>query len=203
MKLRLCVIIGIMALLVGCTSKDSAGPTDAEQANEVQTSEFQEKPGNIEIMELTLEAVVEAVDYDTRQLTLKDAQGNSVTIEVDEQVQNLPQVEVGDTLEIQYIETVAMQAFAADEAEPGAAAVVAGARAEAGEKPGAVAVAETAVVVTIEAIDKETQAVTLKNKEGESWTVKARNPENLEKVVVGDKVLIVHTQAIGIGIIEK
>lgn len=203
MKLRLFVIIGIMALLVGCSSKDSAGPGDAEKTSEVQTSQAQEKPGKVEFVELTLEAVVEAVDHDARKLTLKDADGNSVTIDVDEQVQNLPQVEVGDILEIQYIETVAMQVFAADQAEPSTGAVVAGARAEAGDKPAGMAVAETSVVVTIEAIDKQTQAVTLKNSDGKTWTVKARDPENLEKVVVGDKVLIVHTQAIGISITEK
>jgi hypothetical protein len=162
-----------------------------------------EKPEIVEGIITTVEATVEAVDQKTRKVTLKDSEGKSVTIEVGEEVKNLPQVEVGDLVTVEYLETVAIKVFAEGEIEPGAAAGAAVASAEAGQKPAGVAMEEVVVVTTIEAIDKEKQLVTLKTAEGESKTVKARNPENLEKVQVGDQVMITYTTAMGISVTEK
>ncbi len=191
MKLKL-VLAVIVSLVISC-SMGIAGQSETEE----------KKPGNIEVIEITLEAVVEAVDHDARKVTLKDANGKTVTIDVKNQVENLSQVEVGDVLEVKYIESVAIQVFAADQAETGTDTIAAGKSAKPGEKPAAVAIKETTVIVTLEAIDKENQAVTLKDSQGESKTFKVKNPENLEKVVIGDKVMIMHTQAIGVSVTEK
>ena len=126
-----------------------------------------------------------------------------MTIEVGEEVKNLPQVEVGDLVTVEYLETVAIKVFAEGEVEPGATAAAAVASAEAGQKPAGVAMEEVVVVTTVEAIDKEQHLVTLKSAEGKSKTVKARNPENLENVQVGDKVMITYTTAMGISVTEK
>jgi hypothetical protein len=56
------------------------------------------------------------------------------------------------------------------------------------------------VVATIEAINKEKETVTLKGPEGKMKTVKVRNPANLEKVAVGDRVMITLTQAVAIDV---
>jgi hypothetical protein len=42
--------------------------------------------------------------------------------------------------------------------------------------------------------------VTFKGPEGNSHTVKAQDPKNLEKVKVGDKVEITYTEALGISV---
>lgn len=162
-----------------------------------------EKPEIIEGIMTTVEATVEAVDQKTRKVTLKDSAGKSVTIEVGEEVKNLPQVEVGDLVTVEYLETVAIKVFAEGEIEAGAAATAAVASAEAGQKPAGVVMEEVVVVTTIEAIDKEQDLVTLKSAEGKSKTVKVRNPENLEKVQVGDKVMITYTTAMAISVTEK
>ncbi len=192
MKFKI-LMAGIVALVISCSSMGIAGQSGTEQ----------KKPGKIEVVEITLEAMVEAVDHDARKVTLKDANGKTVTIDVKNQVENLSQVDVGDVVEIKYIESVAIQVFAADQVETGVNTIAAAKGAESGEKPAVVAMKETTVVVTIEAIDKEHQAVTLKDSQGESKTVKVRNPENLEKVVIGDKVMIMHIQAIGVSVTEK
>jgi len=192
MKFKLVMAV-IISLVISCSAMSFAGQSGTEQ----------KKPGNIEVVEITLEAIVEAVDHDARKVTLKDANGKTIIIDVKHQVENLPQVEVGDVVEVKYIESVAIQVFAADQVETGANTIAAAKGAESGEKPAAVAIKETTVVVTIEAIDAEHQAVTLKDSQGESKTVKVRNPENLKKVVIGDKVMIMHTQAIGVSVTEK
>lgn len=162
-----------------------------------------EKPGMIQAVVTKFEATVEAVDHDNRKVTLKGPEGKTITIDVQEDVKNLPQVEVGDLVTIEYIEAVSIQVFAEGEVEAGATAVAATASAEAGQKPSGVQVEEVTVVATIEAIDKEQELVTLKGAEGRTKTVKPNNPENLEKVVVGDKVMITYTGILGIEVTEK
>ena len=192
MKYKL-LIIGIIAFTM------SFSPLYASD----QDTSACEKPKIEKVVATTIEATVEAVDHEKRMLTLKGPEGKSVTIEAGEQVKNLSQVEVGDLLTIEYIEAVSVQVFAPGEVKPGAVAVVAAGRAKLGQKPAGVAVKEVVVVTTIEAIDKENQLVTLKGASGESKTVKARNPENLEKVQVGDKVMITYTEAIAINMTKK
>lgn len=162
-----------------------------------------EKPGIQEAVATRIEATVEAIDQEKRKVTLKGPDGNSVQIDVDEQVKNLPQVEVGDRVVVEYIEAVSIQVFAQGEVEPGTTAVAAAESAKPGEKPAGVAMEAISIVATIEAIDKKEQAVTLKTAEGESKTVRARNPDNLDKVEVGDKVMITYTEAIGVRVTEK
>ncbi len=161
------------------------------------------KPGRLEASITNLDATVEAIDHEKRQVTLKGPKGNTVTIDVDEDVKNLPQVEVGDMVTVQYLESVAIQVYAADEVKAGKVSAAAVATAKPGEKPAAIAIEETIVVMTIEAIDLENELVTLKNAKGEAKTVKPQEPENLKKVEVGDKVMITYTEAMGIAVTEK
>lgn len=167
-----------------------------------QDSAVEEKPGLLEAVVTTLEAKVEKVDQENRKVTLKGPEGKTVTIDVAEDVKNLPQVEVGDLVTVKYIEAVTMKVLSPEDAEVGLTAVADEKSAKLGEKPAGVVVEEVTLVVTIEAIDKEQQLVTLKGAEGNTKTVKARNPENLEKVKVGDKVRIIYTRALGISVTE-
>ena len=100
----------------------------------------------------TLEATVTAINHDTREVTLQDAAGESVTIIADDEVRNLAQVEVDDKVMIEYLESVSIQVLG-PEAEVGAEVVEGMARAEPGEKPAGAAVSEMTIVVEIEAIE--------------------------------------------------
>ena len=149
-----------------------------------------------------MEATVTAINQETREVTLKNAAGEEVTIIADDEVRNLAQVEVGDILTIEYLEGVMIEVVD-PKTELGSSEVSAAARAAPGEKPAGAAATETSVVVVIEAIDLEDETVTLKNAEGVSKTVVARNPENLKKVSVGDKVMITFTEAVAMTVTEK
>ena len=193
MNMRQCLlIISFIAFVV------SFSPVYASSQGSAET----DKPGVVEAIVTTLEATVVSVDYENRKVTLKGPEGKTLIIDVEERVKNLPQVEVGDLVTVEYIEAVSIQVFAEGEVEPGAIAVAAVASAEPGQKPAGVQMEEITVVATVEAIDKDQQLVTLKSAEGESKTVKARNPNNLEKVKVGDKVMISYTTVLGISVTE-
>jgi hypothetical protein len=191
MKSNLLVIL-FVTLILSYTSAFASG-----QENVVNG-----KPGVIEAVVMKLQATVETIDHENRKVTLKGPEGKTVTIDVEERVKNLSQVEVGDMVTIEYVEAVSIQVFAEGEIEPGSNAVAAEVSAELGQKPAGVEIEGITVVATIEAIDKDQQLVTLKGAAGNSKTVKARNPENLEKVNVGDKVMITYTTVLGISVTE-
>jgi Cu/Ag efflux protein CusF len=86
------------------------------------------------------------------------------------------------------------------DAVPGASVAATADRAELGEKPGATGARVTTVTATIAGIDKSAGTVTLKGPEGNLTTIKARDPQNLNRVSVGDLVQITYTEALGISV---
>jgi hypothetical protein len=159
-----------------------------------------DKPSIMESNTTTLTAMVEAVDVENRMVTLKGPEGKSVTLNVGEEVKNLAQVEVGDQVKVEYFEAIAVQVLSADSVAPGASAGQVAATAEPGRKPAGAVLNEVTVTTTIEAIDKAAQTVTLKGPEGNLQTVRVRNPNNLEKVEIGDQVIITYTESLAVAV---
>jgi hypothetical protein len=162
-----------------------------------------EKPAVAEAALLSVEASVAAIDHDTREVTLETDDGESVTVTVGPEARNLDQVEVGDRVEVQYYQAVAVEVLAPSDIQPSAGMVSRMERAPEGEKPGAMLLEETTVTAIIDAIDRNKEQVTLTGPGGETKTVKVRNPANLEKVAVGDQVRITYTKGFAVDVREK
>ena len=195
------VLLVVVIAITGCNKADK---TPQSQTTPAATATApQEKPAIKNEALLTLDATVTAINQETREVTLQDSEGESITFIAGDEVRNLAQVEVGDKLKVEYLQTIEIKVLSPEEAEVGAQQVVTGGRAEPGEKPAGAAISETTVVAVIEAINKENQTVTLKGPEGNSRTVKVRKPESLEKVAVGDKVMITYTEAMAVKVTEK
>ena len=120
-----------------------------------------EKPGAMAGELISLTATVEAIDLEKRLVTLKGPEGNTVTLEVGEQARNLSQVKVGDQVQADYYESVALYAQKPDGSLPAAAEMAAVERAPAGEKPGIAAVDSRIITATVESIDLEKRTVAL------------------------------------------
>jgi Cu/Ag efflux protein CusF len=160
-----------------------------------------EKPGAVVGELISLTATVEAIDLEKRLVTLKGPEGNTVTLEVGEQARNLSQVKVGDQVQADYYESVALYAQKPDGSLPAAAEMAAVERAPAGEKPGIAAVDSRMITATVESIDLEMRTVALKGPEGNTLNLKLddRTP-NLENLKAGDQVVARFTQAIAISV---
>jgi len=167
---------------------------------EKKTAKEGEKPAIEESTLVTVTATVEAIDQKTRMVTLKGPQGNSVTFKAGEQIKNLSQVKVGDSVLAKYYESVAVEVKKPGEAKPGVTTQEAVTRAKPGETPKGLAVSQVTVTTTITAIDKKKPSVTLKGADGKTTTVKVRNPKNLENVKVGDQVVITYTEALALSL---
>jgi hypothetical protein len=188
------VLSGVFAVV--CALAFAISATGAEK----KAAKAGEKPTIEESTLVTVTATVEAIDQKTRMVTLKGPQGNMVTFKAGEQIKNLAQVKVGDTVLAKYYESVVVEVRKPGEAKPGVTTQEAVTRAKPGETPKGLAVSQMTVTTTIAAIDKKAPSVTLKGADGKSTTVKVRNPKNLENVKVGDQVVITYTEALALSL---
>jgi hypothetical protein len=113
-------------------------------------------------------------------------------------VVNLPQVRVGDKVAVDYYESFAVRMAKPGEVRDEVKGMVG--LAKPGEKPGYVEAAETTVTAAILDIDKTRETVALKGPDGDVVAVKVANPANLDKVKVGDTIVITYTEALAIAV---
>jgi Cu/Ag efflux protein CusF len=177
-------------LLLGC------GQTEQPD----QTAETQgAKPTVERSSEVTLSAVVEAIDYEARTFTLTDESGNTQSF----QVRN-PDVPLQDLKEGDNVTMTIYEEELAFVTEPGA-------ELPSDEELRAVGTTEGNVTVinvkqmtsTVRAIDVENRMVTLESEGIPEFTVPVQDDvENLENVRVGDQVLTFITQVVSVTINE-
>ena len=180
-----------------------AAALGADRAPARTTAQAQPKDGGAPAVArartVTIHATVSAVDKDKQTVTLKGPKGNSVTIQVRDP-KKLEAISVGDPVIAKYYESLAFEVKKAGSATPGATTQESVATSKPGETPAGMVGRQITVTATITAIDKKAQTVTIKGPEGNTETVKARNPKNLDKVKVGDLVEITYTQALALSI---
>lgn len=178
----------IAVLAAGCAQKPPPGPPPS---------------GVLKEGVVTATATVKKINQKTREVTLALPDGSTTTIHAGPEVRNLPQVKVGDQVTVTYIGQLSYQVIrkGQDAATPGVTIAQDAVRAEPGERPGAAAGRVVTVTTTIKAIDKKAGTVTLAGLDGgEDVVVQARNPDNLNRVAVGDSVEITMTEAVGIDV---
>ena len=150
-------------------------------------------------------ATVQAVDQSTRMVTLKWPKGNVITFKAGDEVRNLAQVQVGDEVKFSYKESLAVRVLKEGEAFPAAGDSPVMYRARPGDEPAGAIGTKTTVNATITAIDKAEKTASLKLGDGKSVTVTPRDPKNLDKVKVGDRLVITYTElyAVKVEKVEK
>jgi len=147
---------------------------------------------------MTISAVVEAIDHETRVVTVRKPDGEALTFTASDEARNLDQVTVGDVLIAEYTESVSIKVMANDGMEANAAGASAMARTKKGEMPGFAAMDAAVVTATVEEINLEMNTFKLKGPDGTVNEYVARNPENLKRAAVGDLVVMTVTESVAI-----
>jgi Cu/Ag efflux protein CusF len=150
------------------------------------------------VVEMT--ATVQAVDLENRLVTLRGPEGKVVKVHADQGVRNLAKIRLGDQVKARYYESLAIEVKKPGEITPSEGSAQFSSRAKPGERPGGTETNVVTLVADIEAIDMKNQTVTLKWLNGDTETVKVQDPKNLEKVRVGDQVVITYTEAVAISV---
>ena len=181
------VVLGLMMLcLVACSKK---APQSSDQPAEPLVSSSE--------VESTV-AKVEAVDLKARKVTLSSLQGDLFIIHVGKEAVNLPQVKKGDMVDISYGRELKVWMAEPGEVVNEQSTVVV--RAKPGSKPQGMGVTETNVTAKILALDKTNELAKLELANGKVVTVKVQNPENLNKVKVGDTLGISYLEVVDIAV---
>ena len=161
-----------------------------------------DKPSFSASQSTTITARVEAINHETREVTLLGPEGNGVTFIASEEARNLDQVAVGDIVNAEYVESLSIEVVANRGMEPDEGDLAAMARSKKGEMPGLAAVDMQIVTATVEDIDLEKNTFKLKGPDGAVNEYVARNPDNLKRAAVGDLVVITVTESMAISVTE-
>ena len=167
-------------------------------ASPVWSAESNDKPSFSASQSVTVTAVVEAINHETREVTLRRKDDTTVSFVASEDARNLDQVKVGDIVVAKYIESVDIKVVTVENAKAEAAAGVVAARTKKGEMPGIAEVETVVITATVEEINISANTFKLKGPKGNIKEYTAANPENLKKAAVGDLVIITITKAIAL-----
>jgi hypothetical protein len=186
MNLKLKLIFLITALIVSLSLQagDEAAAT--------------EKPSFSATRTMQVTTVVDAVDREARTVTLKGPEGNTHTIKAREDSNNIDQIEVGDTVNAEFVQHMSIEVFANDGMEPGTGTMAATAINKEGDTPAGMEMVTTVTTATVQEINIEANTFKLKWPGGEIKEYEAQDPENLKKADVGDLVVTTYTEAVAL-----
>lgn len=162
-----------------------------------------EKPSFFASQSMTITATVEAINHETREVTLRRPDDTTVTFTASEEARNLKQVAVGDTVTAEYVESVSIVVMENEGMEAGTGELAALARTEEGSMPGVAAMDTQIVTATVEEINIEANTFKLKGPDGTINEYVAQNPDNLKRAEVGDLVVMTLTEAMAITVQQQ
>jgi hypothetical protein len=187
------------ALLLACTTAPS---NDVLASKNRSSSVFVEGvPGGAYSEIDTITATVTAIDYKTRSVTLKDAQGNKRTMIAAADVSNLEQVKVGDQVKIvAALETLMYLPERGQTAEDGAAAMVIDAK---GSNAGVLRTETEQLTAVVTAVNIATHQVTLQFADNSSRTLSVRKDVAISAADIGRQVMIKITHAMAVTVEKR
>ncbi len=159
-----------------------------------------DKPSFFAKQSIKVTATVEAIDHETREVTLRRAQGDTITFTASDEARNLNMVRVGDIVNAEYEEILSIEVVANDGTEPEKLELAGMTRTEEGQMPGLAAFDAQRVIATVEEINLEANTFKLKGPDGTVNEYVARNPDNLRRAAVGDLVIITVSEAVAISV---
>jgi Cu/Ag efflux protein CusF len=138
--------------------------------------------------------VVEAIEAQSRSVTIRKADGTVVTTVAGPDVKRFDEFKVGDKVKARYYENLVIRVKAPG--EPAVDTDVKDAVASGQGLPGGTKARQRTLTCTITDIDMNTPAITFTSANGWKYTSRARDKSALAKVKVGDKVDIIWTDAL-------
>ena len=179
------LLAALLVLAVPLIARAQAGTSAASPAFSAMVKE-------------TRKFTITKIDQPGRVVTVKNAKGDTMSVECGDEVKNFAQLKVGDVVTTTYTESLTLHVEGAG--EPEATSETMTSRAKPGEKPSGSIVDRQTVKAKITAIDKTKGTATLQTMSGEHFTVTADDKANLDKVKVGNAVVVTYTvvQAIAV-----
>jgi hypothetical protein len=151
-----------------------------------------------------VEATIQAINPDTREVTLKGPRG-PVTFAVGSEAKNFDQLHVGDKVVMSYYEGIAAQMSKAGQKVTEPAVSTFSYPAEGGKKPGGGVGQSVTTSVTIEDVDRGTNTVAFRRPDGTVHIVAVKSP-NMQQFIhtlkPGDSVDVTYTESVAVNVIR-
>jgi precorrin-6B methylase 1 len=161
------------------------------------------KPGIVVTDVLEVQATIDALDAKKRVLTLKAGRGRTITLRADRSVRNFEQLKKGDTVLVDFVESVAIfiRNVKAPQSPAEARLVTIAPK---GSKVGALLAETFALAAFVESIDAKAHQVMVKDPQGARWILPVdKNFRNLGRFRKGEEVVLRVTEAIAIKIEKR
>jgi hypothetical protein len=188
---RLPVMCLCAALMVGGAL---AVPAHAQGGKAAQKQVMIEGVGALDITRVTV--AIEAVDVKNRIVTIRGPLGGVYSVPVGPGVQSLPQLKVGDLVEIDHYESIAV-AVKKTEGKPSLTVTDVAAK---GDSPGAIALRRIGVVTNVLGINTETQSILIRGPLGHLTQVKVKDPKVLSQLSAGGQVDLTYVEGLAIAV---
>jgi len=168
------------------------------------TGESLDKPAGSVTESSEITATVKSLDVKKRKVVIADADGNTMVINVKPDVKNLDRMKVGDTVRMQYTQTVSLHVRSA-QSGPSASAETSS-QVNPGSMPNKTLVNQAEFVAKVISIDQKKRLVTLVGPQGNEETYEiSKQAKKLKNVKAGDEVVvqIKETLAVSVEAVEK
>ena len=161
-----------------------------------------EAPSREDVTLVTVTEVVEAINHETREVTLRGPTGSLKQMKVGDNVKRLDEVKVGDAVTVDFFLSVAYELREPTDAEKQEPYVELdqAVKANAEQLPGGAVLKQVRALCTIEGLDRVTETVTLKGPRGNYGLVAIKDPANLPKLRIGQSVVVTYTEALAISL---
>lgn len=149
--------------------------------------------------EVVLHGKIVGVDRSKKLVTIAGPEGHKVQLKI-ENPYNLNAAKVGDPVTAHFYEIVTIRKKKPGETVPAASLKEGIVSAEPGQTPGGAIGQQLELLVKVVSIDKANDTVTIEGPDGNTETVKARDPRNLNRIKPGDELVVKLTRAVAISI---
>lgn len=190
-----CVSVMSLALAACNDHKSTSASTPVQPVNAPQAA--MDARGVLEVDGVTATATVQAINPQTRTITLLWDGGVVTEYVARPEMRNFAQIRVGDRVRATVVEGLAVAVVPANNA-PSAAAEQVVALAPKGSRPGILMANTVQVVAKVTAIDTANRTVTLTGVSGTPRTVRVSSSVDLSRLQVGDDVAARVTEAMAV-----
>lgn len=188
MRNRICAL-GVIGLLASVQAAASEPQSDDAAKRAL--------PGAVVSGEATAVATVEAVDMNTREISLREADGSVTTLIAGDDVRNLEQLEKGDRVAVEHKIGIIMQLSPAPGGVVERRDRLEMERAEPGQKPGGVVRKIVEATAEVVAVDRDARTLTLRGPQ-RTLTLPVAEDIDLDAIKVGDEVEAIYQESVAI-----
>lgn len=189
-------VIGVLLVTAAIAASPGLAQKPSAGAGVVAAS----APGQGAVVSVvTASATVEAIDKESRVVTLKGPQGNLFSVVAGPEIRRFDEIKVGDEVVVRHTEALTLELKKGGGGIRERVDTEAAARAAPGAQPGGAAARRVTVVADVIAVNARTQTITLRGPK-RIVDLHVRNPEQFKLAKVGDQVEATFTDAVAISL---